>query len=402
MTRLNDLNSISWFCWLTLSRLTAKEISSEPRSHCVCSADQVSFSQRIPALRCTLWGQQERPFVLLLGSVSHHGFRSTYLSRKPARYRSLSDGPASQALSRRLQWPCQTFHFGRRQRDSRLAHLSRLRPKSDRDSASTLCSFRAGSRTRGDRLRFRRHHHRPLSVPLPLGQIQKAQGRDQTTHLAGDSQRDSRVYRYYPWRCPRGQSPRRDRSRTRLLPGDGPWLPRFPAPLQTANGALLLCHSHQKQSPVSAALLPSARSGYWRAQRSNHCADGSLDFHALSARFATRALLLSRNRPAPGVANQQLFHPRVDGRGPLSLSLANRTLLQMDQTTSPYQKFFRHFRQQRQDTGLDRRHCLCAYCNRQKALGTQARSLHFATDSESHPFRENPHFKLASAISVQS
>src|SRR6266700_5493285 len=42
MTRLNDLNSISRFCWLTLSRLTAKENSIEPRSHCVCAADQVS------------------------------------------------------------------------------------------------------------------------------------------------------------------------------------------------------------------------------------------------------------------------------------------------------------------------------------------------------------------------
>src|SRR6266571_6829816 len=99
MTRLNDLNSISRFCWLTLSRLTAKENSIEPRSHCVCAADQVSFSPRIQSLRGTLWGQQERPFVLLLGSISHHGFRSTYLSRKLARHRSLSRRSAPQALS---------------------------------------------------------------------------------------------------------------------------------------------------------------------------------------------------------------------------------------------------------------------------------------------------------------
>src|SRR6266480_3464746 len=195
MTRLNDLNSISWFGWLTLSRLTAKENSIEPRSHCVCSTDQVSFSQRIQSLRGTLWGHQERPFVLLLGSISHHGFRSTYLSRKLARHRSLSRRSAPQALSLRLQWIGQTFHFGRRQRDSRLAHLSRLRPESNRDSASTLCSFRVGPRTSCDRLRLRRHHHRSLSVALSLGQIPPAQGRDQTTHLAGDSQRYSCIYR---------------------------------------------------------------------------------------------------------------------------------------------------------------------------------------------------------------
>src|SRR6476660_6745233 len=99
MTSLNDLNLVSWFCWLTLSRLTAKENSIEPRSHCVCAADQVSISQRIQSMRGTLWGQQERPFVLLLGSISHYGFRSTHLSGKLARHRSLSGRPAPQALS---------------------------------------------------------------------------------------------------------------------------------------------------------------------------------------------------------------------------------------------------------------------------------------------------------------
>ena len=141
---------------------------------------------------------------------------------------------------------------------------------------------------------------------------------------------------------------------------------------------------------------------YWCAQRSNHCPDWSINLDALSHRLAPSSLLLSRNRPTISAANQQLFYPRVDGRCSLSLSLANRTLLQMDQTTSPHQKFFRHFRQQRQDPSLDSHHCLCVSSSRQEALGTQARSLHFVTDPESHPFRQNPHFKLASAISVQS
>src|SRR5213596_3271260 len=43
MTSLNDLNSISCFGRLTLSRITAKEKSIEPRSHCICATDQISF-----------------------------------------------------------------------------------------------------------------------------------------------------------------------------------------------------------------------------------------------------------------------------------------------------------------------------------------------------------------------
>src|SRR5882762_3611006 len=205
MTSLNDLNSISRFCWITLSRLTAKEKSIEPRSDCICATDPVSFSQRIQPLRGALWGPQECPFVLLLGSVSDYGFRPTYLSRKLTRHRSLSRRPAPKALSLRLQWPRQTCHPGRCQREARLAHLSRLRPDSDRDSTSTVCSFSVRRRTGCDRLRLRRHHHRPLSVALSLGQIQKAQGRHQATHLAGDSQRYSHIYSYYRGRCSRSQ-----------------------------------------------------------------------------------------------------------------------------------------------------------------------------------------------------
>src|SRR6266516_2459907 len=361
MTSLNDLNSISCFGRLTLSRITAKEKSIEPRSHCICATDQISF-----------------------------------------RHRSLSRCPAAKALSLRLQWPRQTCHSGRCQRDSRLAHLSRLCPESDRDSTSPVYSFRVRRRTRCHCLRLRRHYHRSLSVALSLGQIQKAQGRDQTSHLAGDSQRYSRIYSYYRWGCSRGQSPRRAHARAWLIHRHGSWLPRLPTALPIANGAYLLCHSHQKQSAVSAALLPSARPHYRGPQRSNHYLDWSINVDTLSHRSASSALLRRRNRPANSAFNQQLFHPRRDRRGTLSLSLANRTLLQMDQTTSPHQKLFWHFRQQRQDPSLDCHHSLCVSSNRQETSGTQARSLHFVTDPESHSFRENSHFKLASAISVQS
>src|SRR5947208_1624520 len=78
-----------------------------------------------------------------------------------------------------------------------------------------------------------------------------------------------------------------------------------------------------------------------------------------------------------------------DRRCTLSLSLANRTLLQMDQTTSPHQQLFRHFRQQRQDPRLDCLHRLCVSRNRQEPSETQARPLRSVTDPESHSLREN-------------
>lgn len=213
MSELNDLNSISECTAVTLSRALAKESPRESRSNRFCATHAVSLTQRIQSLCATLQRQQERASVLLLGSISHHGVRPTYLPGELTRYRSLSGGATSQALSRRLQWAHQTFHLGRRQRETRLAHLPRFRSKCDSNSTTTLCSFGFGSRTGVDRLCLRRHHGRSLPVALPLGQVPPPQSGSQVTHLVGNSQRHPRFYcDYRRWRA-RGKPARRTATR---------------------------------------------------------------------------------------------------------------------------------------------------------------------------------------------
>src|SRR5215208_612845 len=402
MNGLNDLNSIFGFGQLTLSRLTAKESFIESRSHRFCATHPVLITQRIQSLRGALWGPQEYAFVLLLGSVSHHGFRATYLSRELARHRSLSRSAAAQAISLRLQWGNQTFHTGRRQRETRLAHLPRFRSEFDSNSTPALCSFRVGARTGCHCLRLRRHHHRPLSLALSLGQVQTTQRRDQTTHAAGNSQCYSRLYCHYSRGCARSKPARRTHPRTRLIHCYGPRLRRFPTALSTAYGAGLLCHSHQRQSGFSPSLFRSARPQYRRAQRSNHCPDWAKVSHSLSARAAPRSLLLSRAAAATRTPNQQLFDSGINRGCTLSLPLANRIVLQMDQTASAHQKLLRHFRQQRQDPSMDRDLGLCADGNHQKTLTPEARSLHFVTGSQSYSFRQNTPFNVISADRIQS
>src|SRR5439155_19973353 len=224
MRSLNDLNSILAVEELTLSQLIAKEITLEPRSNRVCTTHQLSFAQRIQSLRDALWGQQECALVLLLESVSHHGFRSTYLSRELTRHRGLSGGPAAQALSLGLHWPSQTVHPSGRQRKTRLAHLPRFRAESNSDSTPPLCSFGLRTRVSCDCLRLRCHDHRPLSVALSLGQIQTAQRSDQTAHPTRNSQRYSCLYCHYRRRGPRNKPARRTHPRTRFIHCHGPRL----------------------------------------------------------------------------------------------------------------------------------------------------------------------------------
>src|SRR5207253_4807895 len=136
----------------------------------------------------------------------------------------------------------------------------------------------------------------------------------------------------------------------------------------------------------------SSRSPHRDSQRSNHRARWTKEFVALSQRAATSQLSLARNRSKTGAVDQQLLDPSAECRRSLSLTLADRTLLQMDQTTSAHQAVFRYFNQQRQDSNLDRRFRLCAGGDRQEAARPGAQSLHNSTDLESHAVRENAPF----------
>jgi len=74
------------------------------------------------------------------------------------------------------------------------------------------------------------------------------------------------------------------------------------------------------------------------------------------------------------------------------LPLADRTVLQMDQTPSAHQSLLGHFRERRADPGLDRHRRLCPGRHSQKAVPPLGQPLHHATDSEPDAFRENAHF----------
>ena len=178
MNGLNDLNSIFGFGQLTLSRPIAKERIIESRSNRFC-ATHPAFLSHNEFNRCVArYGGNK--------SVRSFSCWDQFLTMAFAQltYReSLRDIEVCLAAQRhklyhsRLQWASQTFHAGRRQRETRLAHLPRFRAESDSDSTTPLCSFRVGARTGGHGLRLRRHHHRPLSLALSLGQIQTAQRR---------------------------------------------------------------------------------------------------------------------------------------------------------------------------------------------------------------------------------
>ena len=65
--------------------------------------------------------------------------------------------------------------------------------------------------------------------------------------------------------------------------------------------------------------------------------------------------------------------------------MAGGTLFQMDQTTPENKILFRHLRECRKKSDMDRHFSLCARGHHQKTTQPQGRSLHNITGFESYP-----------------
>ena len=151
---------------------------------CLRTVDGFHPHSRVLSLCGPLPGQLQSQPLFLLGSISVHGLCSTHLSRKPARYRNLPAGLGSSTLSRRHSRSRRPQHAGRRQRDSRLAHLRRLGTGVDSYRAGLVCQRRLRSGVAASRLRFGLHHHRSLSFALSLGSIPSQERRREDAYFA--------------------------------------------------------------------------------------------------------------------------------------------------------------------------------------------------------------------------
>src|SRR6266536_144526 len=372
MKSLNDLKLDSPVLCHSLSRSNSKEKTREPRTNRICPTHQLLFSQRIQPLRRALRRQQEYAHILLLGPVADNVIRTTDLSREPSRHRSLSGCPTQQALSLRAQRTSEALLACRCQRTTGLENLCRFRAHADRHCSPALRRHRPRLGAQCNSLCAGCHDYRSVSFDVPLGDIQEGQGCYQTSHNDRDSQLYPSVYRYNSRQSSRRECARHPHSRARLIPGNGSRLSRFRSSLRPPSGAILLRHPSQKQSSVPASVLSFRGQVQRREKRPDWHLDWPTNFHFVSRSIAPRDLLFGRDGQALCLSDQQFFSSSTHHRQSLPLSLANRTLFQMDQTASTNQTFLRHFGKQREDSDLDWGLCICAHRDHQKAARPQA------------------------------
>ena len=102
-------------------------------------------------------------------------------------------------------------------------------------------------------------------------------------------------------------------------------------------------HSTPRPSACALSVFPWVRFRSAKAATKMHtllAPKASRDYLAVPAAYQA---LRCGARQTSGISNQQLRLTCADHRSALSLSLAGRTILQMDQTASSYQAFLRNY-----------------------------------------------------------
>ena len=147
----------------------------EPWPHGVFAVDRLPSGSGVPPMRGALQRRLPAARVLVLGPVLVHGVRAVHLSRKSARHRSVLTELAGQAVSHGHPRASLSIHTGRRQRESRLAHLRRFRTDPHCACPSVVRPRFLRCRTPTQRLCSRLDHHRSVSGDASVGSFPRAQ-----------------------------------------------------------------------------------------------------------------------------------------------------------------------------------------------------------------------------------
>src|SRR5215475_15826844 len=226
MAEKNDLNSKS--AQPMLPQLTRKELADEHRQIDFLSTDGLSAMDSVPGVRRTLSWRLQTKKLFMLGPVSLHGFCSTDVSRKSARYRSLPASQSIQALSHGYSWPRLAEYVGQRQLGARLAYLRRFCTSANQPGQRAVPQRRFQPDIAGDNLRARHHHDRLVPVALSLGLLSQTQRRCQTAHAIRLARQYSDRNHHYSRPDSRRQHSRSANFRSRCFLLNGSRLSRFP------------------------------------------------------------------------------------------------------------------------------------------------------------------------------
>src|SRR5450756_442200 len=328
-----DLKKNGSRCHPSTSR--QKEMAYEFREDGVCPTDGFSPPVRIPQMCGSVPGQLQGQELFLLGPVPLHGFCATDLPGKLAGYRSLPSGSPAQTVPSRNTRQGLPEYPGQRQPGAGLAYLCRFCPDPHWKSPEAVYPRLFRHRAPACGVCPGLHHHRPLSVSLPLGSIQKTQRGDQDPYASGSAGQYSYGGGHHPWESARCEHPRPDRHRTRGLLCRRSRVSRFCPSSQDTHLGSVLCHTGETEFSVPPSLFAEGRQIDRHSLRSD-CRTGELlRQKGLPFQAPKNPVLRFEKQQASCLSHQQSYLALPDHRRYLPLSVAHRALFQMDQAAPP-------------------------------------------------------------------
>ena len=370
-TTVIDLN---WLlsCGDILLSSCRRATANEQRTNSVFTNTRFHSKASIQNLCQSIQWQLQCQIVHVFRSIFNDGVCSANLSPKPKRYRNLFASFAQKTLSLRLSWNNVSQQLSQCQREKRLANISRLCTSSYQKSKAALRRRRLWHHIKKYRLRSGCNSYRSMPVTVSLGSTSQSKKCGKAAYADGPERLDTHVCTHYK-RCGA-----RNDSFSRYAPGTfshlrhGQRLYRFCNIIQFFKEQLLLHYQSKKERSLLSKVLSSNRQEHRFTKRPDNKIDRHKNFKTLPD--TTEANYFSRRRATTHfrIFNQQLSVGRVDNLSALQTSLADRTVLQMDQTALANKVVLRNFDQRSQDPGLDRDQCLRACSDNQKGTETGA------------------------------
>lgn len=387
----HDFNSDTCFCH-SGSTSRWERVTHVFRTDGVRSGDGIPPTARIQHVRAEIPRQCSRARVLLSRSVPCDGLRAVDVSREPAGHRDLFAGSRAQALSRWLSWQDISKHSGRRQQAPRLAHLGRLRPGAHPSCPDVVRQgrLRRGAEARG--LCVGLHNDRPVPGVVSLGAIPSPQGSRQAPYAHRPAGQHPLFYPHNSRENARCDGPRPSADRAGRLLHDGQRLHRFRSLAYLHSTTGVLRHPCQEEPRLLSPRVPRRGQVHRTPQRPDDRSSRSQDIPTLSRSAPSHRVSRRRTRPATSLSHEQLRTARPDHRTALPLSLAGRTVLQVDQAKPPDQGVLRQLGQRGEDPGVDRRERLCPGGHPPQGIEARTEPLRNSPNPERRSFRENPCF----------
>src|SRR5277367_4361042 len=309
----------------TVTAVLAAESLDASRPARFCAVDAPSSTDNVSSMRGALRGRAQGQELLLSGSVSVHGVRTTDLSGEPSRHRGEPASTVRKALPLGDSRHCCPQHSRQRQCDARLAYLRELRREVDWYRTRLVRRGAVWRGSRRDGLRARCNYHRFVSVGFSMGAVSFGQSSPQAAYAARSARQYSKLYSHFRRQDARGQRARLAAARTVRLLRDGPWLPGLRAAVPPAPGWQFLRHARQVESQSRASGGSNERSDL----RSNRDLEWLLFAQRISRPVTSHQVPRSEDRQTAHIPNQPVQLARPEHRRFVSLPLAGRAVLQI-------------------------------------------------------------------------